>query len=84
MELVKVISELRYELQLVEHMIQVLEDLANVKAKHQSRWREEMPKVQTAAAALPGGRRRIFSSETRRRMAEAQRKRWTLAKTGGE
>jgi hypothetical protein len=84
MDLLKMIAELRDERSAVDEAIIVLEKLARTHTKRRGRPPAWLPMVQAARGT---GTRRAFTSETRKRMAEAQKKRWAAyrkAKAAGE
>ncbi|HUQ91811.1 MAG TPA: hypothetical protein VM120_09025 [Bryobacteraceae bacterium] len=87
MDVSKMISELRSELQEIEGVILALERLAIGGGKRRGRPPKWLAAARTtpendgngaasAAAPRPKKRKRTFSAETKRKMAEAQRKRW--------
>lgn len=77
MEIEKMLAELREERELIEGAIIALERLAQGGAKRRGRppkWMLVTNAVEGAAPEQPKKRR--FSVEARKRMAEAQRRRW--------
>jgi hypothetical protein len=78
MELLKMIAELRAERASVDEALAVLERLARSQGKRRGRPPAWLKIVGGAAAGNHEveGRTRVFSDDTRRRMAEAQKKRW--------
>ena len=79
MDLVRMLAELRSERQQVEEAILVIERLALSGGTRRGR----PPKwlAATKQEGIPGAKpRRRFSAVTRKRMAEAQRKRWAARK----
>ena len=85
MELESVIRELREEKELVQAAIIALERLASSTGKRRGR-----PPKWLSAVNLEEGtetierKKRTFSAETRKRMSEAQRKRFAAARSDGE
>lgn len=73
MDIVKMIAELRAEKAAIEDALVVLERLASTRGKRRGR-----PPLWMAVRKGSEGDRapRVFSAETRKKMAEAQRKRW--------
>ena len=73
MNLHQIIAELRSELAAINEVLSVLDGLARVQGKRKGRppllWVHDIE-----ASAAPKGRG--FSDETRKKMADAQRKRW--------
>ena len=67
------IAELRAEKAAIDEAVIVLERLAHTRGKRRGR-----PPVWLSVVRAEGGSRgaRVFSSETRKKMAEAQKKRW--------
>ena len=77
MDVTRMISELRAERELVEEAMLALQRLAQGRSNRRGRppkWLSD-----SRPHAQPEGKRR-FSAETRRRMAEAQKKRWAAAR----
>ena len=71
------IAELRTERAAVDEALAVLERLARSQGKRRGRppaWLKIVGGV--AAATQTNGRTRVFSDDTRKRMAEAQKRRW--------
>lgn len=86
MDIHRILTELRSEKERLEEAILTIERLAS---GHLGKRRGRPPKWMTGvkeATALSGTskKRRKFSSATRKRMAEAQRKRWASRKTNGQ
>lgn len=78
------LSELRSELQHIEEAILVVQRLAAGGAKRRGRPPKWMAEAgPTALVVMPGRRRKPFSAATRKKMAEAQRKRWAAARAKG-
>jgi len=69
------IAELQSEKEAIDDAILVLERLANTRGKRRGRPPLWMSVVRDAGRAETR-RTRVFSAETRKRMAEAQKKRW--------
>jgi hypothetical protein len=85
MDIEKMLAELREERELIEGAIVALERLAQGGAKRRGRppkWMVVTDGQETAAVDQP--RKRRFSAEARKRMAEAQRKRWASRKKAEE
>lgn len=76
------IGELRAEREAIEDALAVLERLARAQGKRRGRPPAWMAVVRGAAAAAPKERTRVLSEETRKKMAEAQRKRWAAYRKG--
>ncbi len=75
MDLLKMIAELRAEKAAIEDAMAVLERLAHTRGKRQGRppvWLSVVRGANGNGTRAP----RVFSAETRKRMAEAQKKRW--------
>lgn len=68
------IAELRAERAAMDEALNVLERLARTQGKRRGRPPAWLKIVGGAEAAE--GRSRVFSEETRKRMAEAQKRRW--------
>ena len=78
------LAQLRTEREMLEEAIIALERLARGSGKRRGRppkWLSEH--MVGAAPESETGKKRVVSEEARKRMAEAQRKRWA-AKRGGE
>jgi hypothetical protein len=78
MDVLKMIDELRAERAAIEDALVVLERLAHTRSRRRGR-----PPVWLSIAreeTLRTGPGRVFSAETRRKMAEAQKKRWAAAR----
>jgi len=77
MEVEKMLAVLREERELVDGAILALERLARGGGKKRGRPPKWMLVANSEGAAAPGPpKKRRFSVEARKRMAEAQRKRW--------
>ena len=80
MNILQMLEELRSERQRLEEAILVIERLAAGGARRRGR----PPKWMAATKTVDGGaepkKRRAFSVATRKRMAEAQKKRWAAKK----
>ena len=72
------IAELRAERAAIDDAVVVLERLATTRGKRRGRPPVWMSVVTGGSAAATG--RRAFSAETRKKMAEAQKKRWAAIK----
>ncbi len=70
MNLIKMIAELREQKRALEETMMILERLARSQGKRRGR-----PPRFLSDAGTPR-KRKPFSAETRKKMAEAQRKRW--------
>jgi hypothetical protein len=81
------LAQLRTEREMLEEAILALERLAGGAGRRRGRppkWLSEQKAEAAPEAPLPR-KRRVLSDESRKRMAEAQRKRWAAAKqSGGE
>jgi hypothetical protein len=77
MDLLKMIAELRAERAGIENALVVLERLARSHGKRRGRPPNWMV-AQRAASSVPAGEKktRVLSPEVRKKMAEAQKKRW--------
>ena len=83
MNLVNMLSELRSELQHIDEAILVLQRLASSGAKRRGRppkWMASAELPGEAAVAVAQRKRKPFSAATRKKMADAQRRRWAAAK----
>lgn len=69
------IAELRSERAAIDEALNVLERLARTQGKRRGRPPAWL-KIVGAATHAVEGRSRVFSEETRKRMAEAQKRRW--------
>lgn len=82
------IASLRLELTQIDEAILNLERLAQGGGKRRGRppkWLAEAKSApEPAAAAAPRGKKRTLSPEARKRMAEAQKRRWAAARGDGE
>lgn len=74
MDVLKMISELRAEREAIEQALVVLERLAHNRGRRRGRPPMWMTVIRGAAAAERSPR--VFSADTRKKMAEAQKKRW--------
>jgi hypothetical protein len=82
MDLPKMIAELRAERAGIEDALVVLERLARSHGKRRGRPPNWML-VQRAASVRAGERKtRVLSAEVRKKMAEAQKKRWAAYRKG--
>lgn len=77
MDILKMLAELRAEKQRLEEAILTLERLA----RGQGRRRGRPPKWMSTPDPAPATKRRLFSAATRKKMADAQRKRWAARHT---
>jgi hypothetical protein len=86
MDLQKMIGELHEERRMIEEAILVLEHLAQRKGKRRGRppgWMAKLREGQQEPAGDGGEapvRTRKLSADARRRMSEAQKKRWSAAR----
>jgi hypothetical protein len=74
MDIIKMIAELRAEKEAIDDALLVLERLASTRGRRRGR-----PPVWMSVISGGGGDSRpsrVFSAETRKKMAEAQKKRW--------
>jgi hypothetical protein len=74
MDILKMIAELRGERAAIDDALAVLERLAATRGKRRGRPPVWMSVVKGGSSSPQG--RRAFSAETRKKMAEAQKKRW--------
>jgi hypothetical protein len=82
MDILKMIADLRDERAAIEDALIVLERLAHTRGKRRGRPPAWMSMVREANAAPGAPKSRVFSADTRRRMAEAQKKRWAAFRKG--
>jgi len=81
MDILKMLSDLRSARNQIEGAILVLERLARGQVKRQGQPPKWMPESMRPESALADSRKkRVVSPEARRRMAEAQRKRWAAVR----
>ena len=76
MEIVKMIAELRSERTAIEHALAVLERLARGQGKRRGRPPAWLTLARGSDAAVTGKKKRVLSAEVRKKMADAQKKRW--------
>jgi hypothetical protein len=77
MDLLRMIADLRSEREAIEEALVVLERLAKTRGKRRGRPPVWMTAIRGAASHEQNAQRtRVLSAETRKRMAEAQKKRW--------
>lgn len=77
MDILRMIADLRAEREAIEDALVVLEKLAKTRGKRRGRppvWMSAIRSAQNHVNSAP--RTRVLSAETRKRMAEAQKKRW--------
>ena len=77
MDILKAISELRAEREQIQDAILALERLAHSQGKRRGRppkWMSGAVQITPRRAQSPS--KRVFSPETRRKMAAAQKRRW--------
>jgi hypothetical protein len=75
MDVLKMIAELRSERAAIDDALVVLERLARTRGKRRGRPPAWMAAIRGATAGETS-RTRVMTAETRKRMAEAQKKRW--------
>jgi hypothetical protein len=81
MDILKMLSELRSERGQIEDAILVLERLARGEGKRRGRPPKWMAQTQSRPASqAEGAKTRAVSAEARKRMAEAQRRRWAAVR----
>jgi hypothetical protein len=86
MNIIQMLSDLRAELQHIEEAIVVVQRLATGQGRRRGRppkWMKESSgtlKPSSAPISPIKGKRKPFSASTRKKMAEAQRKRWAARK----
>ena len=80
MDLLSMLSELRSERSQIEEAIMALERLARGQGKRRGRPLKWMSEAHHAPNPSSPGKRRVVSAEARKRMAEAQRKRWAAVR----
>ncbi len=77
MDIVRMIAELQAERAAIEDALVVLGKLAQTRGKRRGRPPSWMTAIRHAAGSPATARKtRVLSPETRKRMAEAQKKRW--------
>jgi hypothetical protein len=77
MDLTKIIAELRAERVAIEEALLVLERLGGPRRGRKPSWMVRESETTNATDGLTEApRKRRFSAETRRKMAEAQKRRW--------
>jgi hypothetical protein len=82
MDILKMIAELRDERAAIQDALIVLERLAHTRGKRRGRPPAWMSVVRHADANSAEPKSRVFSADTRKRMAEAQKKRWAAYRKG--
>jgi hypothetical protein len=82
MEIVKMIAELRSERTAIEHALAVLERLARGQGKRRGRPPAWLSLVRSGDSEPVARKRRVLTAEARKRMAEAQKKRWAAYRKG--
>jgi len=82
MDLTQMLSELRSQKAHIEEAILVLQRLAAGGAKRRGRPPKWMASAEepSGVASMPVRKRKPFSATTRKKMAEAQRKRWAAVR----
>ena len=76
MELIKLIAELRSERKAIEEVLIALERLARTQGKRRGRPPAWLALTGSSNGPEALGKKRVLSPDARRRMAEAQKKRW--------
>jgi len=76
MDVLKMISELRAERAAIEEALVVLERIARNRGGRRGRPPAWMSMIRGGVTSSPSKATRAFSAETRKKMAEAQKKRW--------
>jgi hypothetical protein len=76
MDILRMIAELRAERAAIDDALAVLGRLAQTRGKRRGRPPSWMSVIRNATAPSVAPKTRVLSSETRKRMAEAQKKRW--------
>jgi hypothetical protein len=76
MEIVKMIAELRSERAAIEDALIVLERLARSQGKRRGRPPAWLALADGPKESSVGEKKRVLSADVRKRMAEAQKKRW--------
>jgi hypothetical protein len=86
MDILKILAELRSEKERLEEAILTIERLASGHlGKRRGRPPKWMANAKDATALFVAPKkRRKFSASTRKRMAEAQRKRWAAKRSNGQ
>ncbi len=79
MDVLKMIAALRSERAAIDEALLVLERLAGSHGKRRGRPPAWMSAIR-AAAPSGGKRTRVMSAETRKKMADAQKKRWAASR----
>lgn len=77
MDILKMIAELHSERAAIDDALAVLGRLAQTRGKRRGRppsWMSVIREAESSSPASP--RTRVLSAETKRKMAEAQKKRW--------
>jgi hypothetical protein len=82
MDILKMIAELRSEREAIQDALVVLERLAQTRGKRRGRPPAWMSVVRAADSSEHEPKSRVFSADTRKRMAEAQKKRWAAYRKG--
>jgi hypothetical protein len=82
MDILKMIAELRDERAAIQDALIVLERLAQTRGKRRGRPPAWMSVIREAGANSGEPKSRVFSADTRKRMAEAQKKRWAAYRKG--
>jgi hypothetical protein len=80
MDLIRIVSELRREKEAVEEALIYLEQLARTRHKRRGR----PPAYLTGRLKGVQVPRKRFSEETRRKMSQAQKKRWAAARAAAK
>jgi hypothetical protein len=81
MDILKMLSDLRSERGQIEDAILVLERLARGEGRRRGRPPKWMAQTHSRPASQVGApKRRVVSAEARKRMSEAQRRRWAAVR----
>jgi hypothetical protein len=80
MNILKMLEELRAEQQHIQEAILVIERLASGSGKRRGRPPKWMSATKTTADSAEPVKRRTFSAASRKRMADAQKRRWAAKK----
>jgi len=84
MDIHRMLAELRSEKERLEEAILTIERLAVGNVGRRGRPPKWMTEVKALGSSQGAKKRRTFSAATRKRMAEAQRKRWAARKTNAQ
>jgi hypothetical protein len=85
MDILRMLSDLRAEREQIEEAILALERLARGQGKRRGRPPKWLSAVSPLGESSDGAvKKRVFSAETRRKMAAAQKRRWAARKKAAE